>query len=643
MMMFPIFSERRDCMSYRKRLSILIAVDLLIIWFSVYSSYYLKFTGHIASSSWEQLILYGIVSSFVCLGCMIYFKMYNRIWQYASIGEILSVLKAVLIGSLLAYGLTYVIGGQRVPISIGIRTFETMLLLMGGARFIWRIYRDNYMKKNKSQQRALIVGAGDCGTMIAKELKYNSASKLYPVAFIDDDPAKHKMQVYGVTVVGNRNDIVKIVKKQHISDIIIAIPSASRDDISKIIDICKEAKVSLQIIPRINDIIDGKVTLNEIRNVEVEDLLGREPIKVDLERIASYVENQTVLVTGAGGSIGSELCRQISHYSPRKLLLLDHSENYMYQIEKELRNIHPELQLETLIADIKDLHRIDDIFKKYKPEVVFHAAAHKHVPLMERNPSEAIKNNVFGTKHVAMCADRYGAERFVLISTDKAVNPTSIMGATKRIAELIIQGIGETSTTKFAAVRFGNVLGSNGSVIPHFKEQIASGGPVTVTSPDMIRYFMTIPEAVELVIQAGAYAEKNDIFILDMGEPVRILELAEDLIRLSGYEPYEEIDIVFTGLRPGEKLFEELFTSDEDLTTTLHGRIFTARTTHYASHELEPKLARLERVLAEGKDQMIAAVKAIVKEYVSDEVLAQKSVKVEAPSQTVDMEKFVGV
>jgi len=600
-------------MSYGKRISILMGIDILIIWLSVYSSYLFRFDGDVPSDYTPQLVLYMVVSTLLCTISMYYFKLYNRVWQYASVGEIVSILKAVVVGCIASYLVTYILSGwQRVPISIFLRAFETILLLMGGSRFAWRVVRDNWVVKNNRNRKALIIGAGDCGSMIAKELFQNPASKTTPVAFVDDDRYKHKMHIHGIPVVGDRASILHTVNSFEIDDIIIAIPSVPKKEISKIIEICKKTKAKLKMIPNISDFVHGKVSIKEIREVDVEDLLGRDPIKVDLEGIANYVENKIVLVTGAGGSIGSELCRQIAPFRPRKLLLLGHGENSIYTIEMELRDRFPDLILETVIADVQDRARLNDVFQKFSPQVVFHAAAHKHVPLMERNPSEAIKNNVFGTKNVAECSDEYGVERFVLISTDKAVNPTSIMGATKRIAEMIIQALDTRSRTKFVAVRFGNVLGSRGSVIPHFKKQIARGGPVTVTHPDMIRYFMTIPEAVQLVIQAGSFAEGGEIFILDMGEPVKIVDLAKDLIRLSGFEPGVDIAIEFTGIRPGEKLYEEILTSEEGTTSTKHDRIFVGKPSVINNAELELEIKHLEKVLGSEQGPIKQMIKHIV-------------------------------
>ncbi|MFD0680802.1 MULTISPECIES: polysaccharide biosynthesis protein [unclassified Paenibacillus] len=603
-------------MSYEKRISLLVFMDMLIVWISIYTSYLLRFDGHIHPNYVNQILLYGIISTLTCMISMRFFKLYNRIWQYASIGEMVAIFKAVTLGVVVAYITVYAVTFTRVPIAVVLRNYETLLLCIAGSRFAWRIVRDRlFITKGKHQRKTLIYGAGDCGALIVKEMLNNQDAELRPVAFIDDDPSKHKQRIMNLPVIGSRSSIVEAVEKLEIEEIIITIPSLTRKEASEIIDVCKMTKAKLKMIPRINDLIDGKVTVNEIRDVDVEDLLGRDQVKLDLEGIATYVKNKTVLITGAGGSIGSELCRQIAPFHPKRLLLLGHGENSIYTIEMEMRRTFPDLQLETIIADIQDTERINEVFSTYRPEVVFHAAAHKHVPLMERNPAEAVKNNVFGTKNVAEAADRFGSERFVLISSDKAVNPTSIMGTTKRIAEMLIQSLDKASRTKFVAVRFGNVLGSRGSVIPRFKEQIVMGGPVTVTHPDMIRYFMTIPEAVQLVVQAGAYAEGGEIFILDMGAPVRILQLAEDLIRFSGFEPYEDIDIEFSGIRPGEKMFEELLTNEEGLSSTKHDRIFVGKPVTINRTELESEIKKLEKVLSGDQSKLTEELKHIVPTY----------------------------
>lgn len=582
----------------------LVMLDVFIIWASVSISYLIQFDSH----SIELLILHSAVYSVFGVIFIYRFRLHNRVWRYASIGELVSVFKAVLLTSLFAYPTIFLVSGDVISFDKYLMIFYSLLLLQGGIRFLFRISRDGYSSK-KAQIKVLIIGAGDCGSMVAKELRQNKATNnMYAMAFIDDDPGKHHHHIAGLPVLGGRDKIVEVVNTQGIDQIIIAIPTISRQEITAIIDICKQTQCVLKIIPKLDDLIQGKITVNEIRDVGVEDLLGRDPVNVDLQGIADYVEGKVVLVTGAGGSIGSELCRQIALFRPKSLLLLGHGENSIYSIEHELRSKFPDLETDPLIADVQDIRRIEAIFRTHRPQVVFHAAAHKHVPLMERNPEEAIKNNVFGSKNVAECADKFGAERFVLISTDKAVNPTSVMGATKRVAELFIQTLNTRSATKFAAVRFGNVLGSRGSVIPRFKQQIASGGPVTVTHPEMVRYFMTIPEAVQLVIQAGSMAQGGEVFILDMGKPVKIVDLAKDLIRLSGFEVETDIPITYTGIRPGEKLYEELLTNEEGLSATLHNRISISRPSELNQNAMELNLRRLESVLGTTETKLIREV-----------------------------------
>lgn len=599
-------------MNTRKTFAMLLIIDMVVVWFSIITSYWFRFDMGVPPGYKLQMFLYAVIST-ISLGiCLYYFRLYRRAWKYASVEEILAIFKAVILGSAISYLLSLFIFPERVPLSIAVRSMETILLLIGGIRFVWRVLGLRGEKEIGSN--TIIVGAGDCGTLVARELR-NSSLGLQLVGFIDDDLNKLKLQILGYPVLGTREMIPIIVKEKQIKEIIIAIPSASKKEISDIAQICKNTGVKLKMIPRLNDLISGKVSLSKMRDVSVEDLLGRDPITTDLDGIMNYVQHKRVLVTGAGGSIGSELCRQLAKFRPMKLLLLGHGENSIFNIEMELRKTFPELNLVTIIADIQDRERMKNIFNEYRPQVVFHAAAHKHVPLMERNPTEAVKNNVFGTQNVADCADEYGVERFVLISSDKAVNPTSVMGATKRIAEMYIQTMNASSSTKFVAVRFGNVLGSRGSVIPFFKQQIADGGPVTVTHPEMVRYFMTIPEAVQLVLQAGSFAEGGEIFVLDMGSPVKILNLAEDLIKLSGYEPYEEIDIKFTGIREGEKLYEELLTDEENVTATQHNRIFIGKPSELNRRHLELEILRLQRVIADGSSSIKEIIDQIVPMY----------------------------
>ncbi|MFS0839919.1 polysaccharide biosynthesis protein [Paenibacillus sp. 1P03SA] len=607
-------------MSYSKRTPMLVLIDMIIVWASIYLTFLAHFRGGIPQEVMSVIMLYTLVSGISLACAMFYFQLYNRIWQYASVGEMVAIAKAVIVSCLISYAVTSFLSAGEITLYMFLQNLNGILLMLGGSRFVWRVFCDNFYGSSKSRggkpaQRTLVVGAGSCGVMFVKELAHNDSFMMKPVAFVDDDPYKQKLQLHGIPVMGTRLDIPRIVEEQRIDDIIIALPSVSKTQISDIINICKTTKARLKIIPQIQEYIQGKMAANQMRDVQVEDLLGRDPIQTDLQNIADYVQNKIVLVTGAGGSIGSELCRQVAPFKPARLLLLGHGENSIYGIEMEMRRLFPNLPIETVIADVQDRTRIADVFREFSPQVVFHAAAHKHVPLMERNPSEAIKNNVFGSKNVAECADEFGAERFVLISTDKAVNPTSIMGTTKRIAEMFIQSLDKHSKTKFVAVRFGNVLGSRGSVIPRFKDQIARGGPVTVTHPEMVRYFMTIPEAVQLVIQAGAFAKGGEVFILDMGKPVKIVDLATDLIRLSGYEPNVDIDIEFSGIRAGEKLYEELLTSEEGMSSTMHDRIFIGKPMNINRTELEFEMRRLERVLGSDPDEIRALLQHLVPTY----------------------------
>lgn len=491
-----------------------------------------------------------------------YYKLYNKAWQYASVGELIAIVKAVTL-TIAAAAVMQELVFDNIYVRVLMITWMIHVLFIGGSRFSWRMFRDNIMNKQKDIRKTLIIGAGSGGTMVARQLLHNHDIDLKPVAFIDDDPRKYKLDILGIPVVGNSSDIVKAVEKYKIVNIIIAIPSLSKKEINRIFDECAKTKAKTQIIPKLEDLMTGKLSVNEFRDVQVEDLLGREPVELDINSISEYVSGKTVLVTGAGGSIGSEICRQVCKFNPRKIVLVGHGENSIYLIDMELRRQYEgQIEIVPVIGDIQDRNRIFEVMEEHKPFVVYHAAAHKHVPLMEYNPREAVKNNIYGTRNVAEAADTFGVHTFVLISSDKAVNPPNVMGATKRFAELIIQSLAQQSSTKFVAVRFGNVLGSRGSVIPLFKKQIQAGGPVTVTHQDMTRYFMTIPEASRLVIQAGTLARGGEVFVLDMGEPVKIVDLAKNLIKLSGFS-IEEIGIRYTGLRPGEKMYEELLNANE--------------------------------------------------------------------------------
>jgi FlaA1/EpsC-like NDP-sugar epimerase len=552
-------------------------IDSLIVLSAIYFSI---FTLHpsIQILKYSSILITAYILLFSHHIFAFIYRLYHKAWEYASVGELIAIIKAVTF-SVIVTGLVQYILFQDIYIRALMITWMLHVLLIGGSRFAWRVLRDRYIKTKTTKKRALIIGAGAAGMMVARQLLNNYEAELKPVAYIDDDPKKQKLHYLGIPVMGTTKDIEAVVKALHIDNIIIAIPSLNRKELNRIFDECTKTKAKTQMVPKLEDIITGKVSVSQFRDVQVEDLLGREPVELDIDSISGYITDKVVLVTGAGGSIGSEICRQVCRFNPKKIVLLGHGENSIYQIDMELRNQYKDqIDIVPVIGDIQDRERMFEVMDEHRPHVVYHAAAHKHVPLMEYNPKEAVKNNVFGTKNVAEAADTFGVQTFVLISTDKAVNPTNVMGATKRFAEMIIQQLDKQSNTKFVAVRFGNVLGSRGSVIPLFKKQIQEGGPVTVTHPDMTRYFMTIPEASRLVIQAGALAKGGEIFVLDMGEPVKIVDLAKNLIKLSGYT-VEEIGIEFTGIRPGEKLFEELLNENEVHPEQVFPKIFIGKAT----------------------------------------------------------------
>ena len=550
------------------------------------------------------------------------FKCYSSIWRYAREEEMISIIVASIIYVLPVYLIIKMVG-LNYSLLFYIVNSILIICFTGGLRLTYRTCRriKTRLKVKSGATKVLIIGGGSGGEMVVNELKENPQLGKVPIGIIDDDINKIGRRIHNVKILGDTSQIKQIVENNNIDEIIFAISNINKSRKSRIINICKETKCKLKTIPGIYEIIDGKVDIKKIRDVEIEDLLGREPIKVNLNEISEYITDKVILVTGGGGSIGSELCRQIANFNPKHLIILDNYENNAYAIQQELkRKYKNELNLSTIIASIREEVRLEEIFKMYRPEVVFHAAAHKHVPLMEDSPSEAIKNNIFGTLNVAKLSDKYKVNRFVLISTDKAVNPTNIMGATKRAAEMIIQMMNSESESEFVAVRFGNVLGSNGSVIPLFKKQIEEGGPVTITHPDIIRYFMTIPEAVQLVIQAGAMAKGGEIFVLDMGEPVKIADLAKNLITLSGLEPDVDIKIEYTGLRPGEKLYEELLMSEEGLSKTYNEKIFIGRQIDIDGNKVEKHLQMLKRVVdIEEVDLIESLMREFVPTYIRPE------------------------
>ena len=547
------------------------------------------------------------------------FRLYHSLWAFAGETELQNLVMACLVTSAVnGAGINlFRMEGKAVPDSYYFLYFFFLLTFLFASRFSYRFFRS---RKHKLQNRknsisVMIIGAGEAGNTIIKEIVSSNFSTMVIRCIIDDDKNKWGRFIQGIKVVGGRDKIIESADLYDIDEIFLAIPSASPAQIKDILEICKETNCKLRSLPGLYQLVNGEVNVSKLRDVEVEDLLGREPIRVDIDSILGYVQNKVVLVTGGGGSIGSELCRQIAGHKPAQLIVFDIYENNAYDLQQELKEKYPELNLVVLIGSVRNTSRINYVFETYHPDIVYHAAAHKHVPLMEDSPNEAIKNNVIGTLKTARTASHYQVKKFILISTDKAVNPTNIMGASKRLCEMVIQLIGRHSTTEFAAVRFGNVLGSNGSVIPLFRRQIEHGGPVTVTHPDIIRYFMTIPEAVSLVLEAGAYAKNGQIFVLNMGEPVRIADLAKNMIRLSGYEPEKEIKIKYIGLRPGEKLYEELLMNEEGMQTTENSRIFIGRQIAFDEKVFREQIKELAKEAENECPDICYLVKKMVPEY----------------------------
>lgn len=599
------------------RQCILIALDIIIINLVSVFALLVRFNSIQAIPDYylNVMAFFCIPQTVITLLVFFVFRFYHSLWRYASIDELLNIVIGCFFSTVLNYIILLVLG-KSFPRSYWILFFVFLVFLVGGMRFFYRVLRST---KNRhmggSDKRIIIIGAGEAGNAIVKEIQNSTHLEGKIVGLMDDDPGKKGRFVQGIRVIGNRNDILGVVAKHGVTDIIIALPSAPKTVQKEILSICQESNCNLKILPGIYQLINEEVSVSTLRNVEIEDLLGRDAVELDTQGIEQAINGKTVLITGGGGSIGSELCRQIVNYHPEKLIIVDIYENSVYDIQQELLRQHPDMNLEVLIASVRNEERMRTIFKTYHPHIVYHAAAHKHVPLMESSPHEAIKNNVFGTLNLVKAADEYHCERFVLISTDKAVNPTNIMGASKRICEMIVQTYDQKSQTDFVAVRFGNVLGSNGSVIPLFKKQILNGGPVTVTHPDIIRYFMTIPEAVSLVIQAGSMANGGEIFVLDMGEPVKIVDLAKNLIRLSGFVPNKDIMIEFTGLRPGEKLFEELLMSEEGLSDTSNKLIHIGKPMEFDADQFEQSIQELYQIAYDEETDIREKVAKIVSTY----------------------------
>ena len=591
------------------RVAALVLYDVLMLAAADIMALFLRFdfaTPLGFSEYFDNLIKFLPVTIVITLAVFAFMHLYQSLWQFASVYEYSLIFYASL--------LSYVLGtvgrlllDLPLPKSCYFMSFVMFCFAAIGGRVIYRVMRNHRQpasfRISPDMRRVMLIGAGDAANMLLREFNVsNLHDTRRVVCIIDDDATKHGSRMYGITIVGGRDKIKVAVEKYGVQEIIFAIPSAPPEEKAEILNICKTLNCAMKTLPGISQLVKNEAISDSLVNVDVNDLLGRQPVKTDVDAIIGYIRDKTVVVTGGGGSIGSELCRQIASHGPKKLIIIDIYENNAYDIQMELVRTCPNVEVATLIASVRDEKRMDEIFRTHRPDIVFHAAAHKHVPLMETSPAEAVKNNVFGTLNTVRAADRNGVSRFVMISTDKAVNPTNVMGATKRICEMIVQSYDKISKTEFVAVRFGNVLGSNGSVIPLFKKQIAEGGPVTVTHCGIIRYFMTIPEAVSLVLRAGAFAKGGEIFVLDMGKPVKILDLAENLIRLSGRTPYVDIKIEFTGLRPGEKLYEELLMSEEGLQATEDEMIYIGKPVSFDTEEFLQKVEGMRAVLRDNGD-----------------------------------------
>ena len=611
---------KKDMIQLFVRRVCLIAMDIVLINMSVLLALLMRFNVTISSIPEEYIYKYEqfmIPFTLIALVVFWFCRIYHSLWEYASITELYKIVEACTITEVIHVCVTMMLE-LGLPRSTYFMTWVFLVVSVSASRFMYRFIRTglNRYRTTDDDIRIMIIGAGNATNVLIREISishYLANSRV--VCVIDDNPNKVGKYIHGIKVVGTRDDIKEMAKQYDVDEIIFAIPSASPENRRDILSICKETDCELKILPGVYQMVDGEINIKDIRRVDVLDLLGRNPVEVDIESIMGYVKDKVVLVTGGGASIGSELCRQLVSHKPRMLIIFDIYENNAYDIQQELCINHADANVETLIGSVRNVGRLEDIFKKYHPDIIYHAAAHKHVPLMEVSPNEAVKNNVIGTYNVARMADKYGAEKFVLISTDKAVNPTNVMGATKRICEMIVQSFNEKSDTDYVAVRFGNVLGSNGSVIPLFKKQIEAGGPVTVTDPNIIRYFMTIPEAVSLVLQAGAYARGGEIFVLDMGEPVKIDDLAKNLIRLSGYTLGVDMNIVYTGLRPGEKLYEELLMDEEGLQETANKLIHIGKPIDFDKENFAHNLARLEKSAYDETEDIRSIIKEVVPTY----------------------------
>lgn len=615
--------ERKDLLKIpMSRIMVLVILDIMSVLIASFAALYIRYDFRMQDIEAMYLQRWGGILPWligIALISNLCWRLYKSVWRYASATELVNIIGATTTTAA-AQVLLCTLSDNRMPKSYYVLFWFLVTCANCGIRFSYRILRLINSKRrvlgHKDSVNVMLIGAGAAGNAIIKEVESSQYVNLRIKCIIDDGPGCHGKYMRGIPVIGGRDKILDAVGEYAIDEIIMAIPSVSNQVKKEFLEICKETGCKIRTLPGMYQLINDEVSIAKLKDVDIEDLLGRDPIRTNLDEVMGYVSGKVVMVTGGGGSIGSELCRQVASHNPKQLIIVDIYENNAYDIQQELRRKHPELNLEVLIASVRNTKRIHNIFETYRPNVVYHAAAHKHVPLMEDSPNEAIKNNVMGTFKTAQAAAKYGVERFVLISTDKAVNPTNIMGASKRMCEMVIQMMNQKSDTNFVAVRFGNVLGSNGSVIPLFKRQIAAGGPVTVTDPNIIRYFMTIPEAVSLVLQAGAYAKGGEIFVLDMGEPVKIVDLATNLIKLSGYKPGEDIEIKFTGLRPGEKMYEELLMSEEGLQKTDNKMIFIGKPIDFDVNVFEKQLLQLqEDARNERTDDIRKRVKEIVSTY----------------------------
>lgn len=612
--------ELFDFRSSKCRMLILAIVDICTIAINSYIALLVRHEfqmGLIPINYLESISTYIVPNIVVTLLIFWFMKLYRSVWTFAGTRELVLIVGASILSTVFqAFGMTML--ELSVPRSYYMLFFFFLVATTTTTRFSYRalrLWKNKFTHQEKEILNTMIIGAGEAGSIIIREMQVSRHLARKVMCIIDDNPSKKGKYLHGVPIVGNRYDIVSCVKKYKVDEIVIAIPTLQPSARREILRLCNETECKLKVLPGVYQLINEEVSVSKLRDVSIEDLLGRDSVQIDLSSVEAYLREKTILVTGGGGSIGSELCRQIAKCSPKCLIIFDIYENNAYEIQQELKKKYPFLHLEVLIGSVRNTNRIESVMQLYRPNIVFHAAAHKHVPLMEDSPNEAIKNNVFGTYKTARAADKYGVEKFVLISTDKAVNPTNIMGASKRMCEMVVQMFSRHSKTEYVAVRFGNVLGSNGSVIPLFKKQMAEGGPITVTHPDIIRYFMTIPEAVSLVLQAGAYAKGGEIFVLDMGEPVKIADLAKNLIRLSGYTLGVDMDIEYTGLRPGEKLYEELLTKEEGLQKTENDLIFIGKPLEFDEGEFFNGLERLEKVVAEERFDVKEIVSEIVPTY----------------------------